>query len=263
MVNNSNLQKWQRLKQKQLDQQFIQEVCTGCRCSPFEAQVILETVYHVFSPFFDNASSLKPGQIQLPVIGVDSRPSQPLKKAPMITVLLTLCDDASDLDIRSKCGVVGLRQHRLQRVCREAFQQGGLLTVEDLANRLFNCGQRTICRDIKILKDKGITLPLRSTIKDMGRSLSHRIDIVRLWLLGKEYAQISRDSFHSVTSVRNYVNKFKRVVCLTLEKHDVFTVAFLVKISSTLVEQYQNLYQTLDIVPHRQEELNNMSKKTA
>ena len=56
----------------------------------------------------------------------------------------------------------------------EAFQQGGLLTVEDLAHRLLNCGERTISRDLAELESEGILLPLRSMIKDMGRALSHR-----------------------------------------------------------------------------------------
>jgi hypothetical protein len=262
MVNNSSIQKWQRLQQKQLENQFIRQVCDGCRCSPFEAQAVLQTVYTVFSPFFDNATSLKPGQIQIPVTAVESHPSQSLAEAPCVLVTLTLCDDGEDLLVRECSGVIGLRLHRLQRICREALQQGGLLTVEDLANRLLNCGERTICRDIKTLKKQGISLPLRSTVKDMGRTLSHRCDIVRHWLSGKEYSQIARDSFHSVPSVQNYVSKFKRVATLTLEGFDIHTIAFLVRISSSLVLQYQELFQSSDIVPHRKDELSNMPKKT-
>ena len=261
MINNSSIQKWQRLQAKQLDQQFLQEVQQGCNCSSFEASAILDTVRQVYSPFFDNASSLQPGQLQMTVISADCPPNQALKEATLVTVNLTLFDDRTDVAIRKKSGIVGLRHHRLERLCREAFQQGGLLTVEDLANRLLNCGQRTLCRDLKTLKDKGILLPLRSTIKDMGRTLSHRVDIVRLWLLGKEYTEISRATFHSVASVRNYVSKFKRVVSLTKEKYDEYTISFLVKISSALVQQYQKMYQNLDIVPHREEELTNISKK--
>jgi hypothetical protein len=262
MLNNSSLQKWQRLQQKQLEQQFLRQVCDGCRCSPFEAHAILQTVYSVFSPFFDNAASLKPGQIQFPVTAVEGHPGQSLAEAPSVLVTLTLCDDGEDLPVRERLGVVGLRLHRLQRICREALQQGGLLTVEDLANRLLNCGERTVCRDIQALKKQGVSLPLRSTVKDMGRALSHRSDIVRHWLLGKEYSQIARDSFHSVPSVQNYVGKFKRVVSLTLEGFDEHTIAFLVRASSPLVRQYQELFKSLDIVPHRREELSSMSKKT-
>lgn len=262
MINNSSIQKWYRLTQKNLDNQFTQQIMTGCNCSSFEAKAILETVNEIYSPFFDNSSSLKPGQIQLPVVSVSVSPSTPLNLAEMVTVSITLFDDLTDLKIREESGIVALRQHRIQRICVEAFQQGGLLTVEDLAYRLLNCGQRTICRDLKEFKNKGITIPLRSTIKDMGRTLSHRKLIVEKWLLGDEYHTIAKNSFHSVGSVRNYVEKFKRVIVLTKNKYDIHTISFLVKISSTLVLQYQELYETLDIIGHRKSELSDLSKKT-
>ena len=262
MLNNTAPQKWQRLRAKQLDQQFVSKICDGCNCSPFEASAILETVNLVYGAFFDNSTTIQPGQIQLTVVSCEARISACLAEAPMTTVTLTLTDDAADLDIRQKQGIVALRQFRLQRVCTEAVQQGGLLTVEDLANRLLNCGERTLCRDIKDLKTRGIVLPLRSSVKDMGRTLSHRADIVRQWLLGKEYTQIGRDTFHSVAAVHNYVEKFKRVVALHLAGFDPLDIAFLVRISSNLVNQYIEFYQTLAIVAHRKEELESLSKKT-
>lgn len=259
MINNSSPQKWYRLQQKSLANQFKQEVIQGCNCSSFEANAILETVYEVFAPFFNNASSLRPGQLQLTVIDSNCPPNQKLENAPLVTVILTLSEDEQDLKIRQKHGVIRLRQHRIERVCTEAFQQGGLLTVEDLAHRLFNCGQRTICRDLKVFKNKNILIPLRSTIKDMGRTISHRKLIIEKWLLGDEYQVIAQKTFHSIASVRNYVDKFKRVIALCTQNYDAVTISFLVKISSTLVLEYQKLYKTLEIIDHRRQELTNVS----
>jgi hypothetical protein len=261
MINNSSLRKWDRLAKKQLGQQFMNEIIQGLQCSPFEANAILDTVYKVYAPYFDTSGSLKPGQVLFQVVSIENGASIHLENCKQITVTLTLDAEEEDLKIREKEGVIGLRRHRIQRVCEEAFQQGGLLTVEDLANRLFNCGERTISRDIKALKKKDIVLPLRSTIKDMGRSISHRSLIVKEWLLGKEYSDVSRNTHHSIPSVKNYVNKFKRVVALAEEGFDVNSIAFLVKISSSLVEEYHKLYKTLDIVPHRRSELKSFLKQ--
>ena len=125
----------------------------------------------------------------------------------------------------------------------EAFQQGGLLTVEDLANRLLNCGQRTLSRDLDVLRREGVVLPLRSMIKDMGRSISHRSLIVKEWLMGNEYSEISFRTNHSIPAVQNYISKFKRVIALSEEGYDRHAVAFLVKLSAPLVESYHNLLQ--------------------
>ena len=50
-------------------------------------------------------------------------------------------------------------------------------------------------RDLSFKKQK-ISLPLRSTIKDMGRAISHRALIVEHWLKGKEYEQINVSSHY-------------------------------------------------------------------
>jgi hypothetical protein len=261
MVNNSSLDKWNRLSQKQLDTQFINEVRSGLQCSAFEANALVDCVYKIYAPYFQNNGSLKPGQMMFQVLSVDNSPSVSLSGSKQITVTLTLDDPAEDLDLREQSGVIGLRQHRLQRVCNEAFQQGGLLTVEDLANRLFNCGERTICRDLKDLKNKDIILPLRSTINDMGRTISHRSLIVKHWLKGKEYSEIARAAFHSITSVKNYVDKFKRVIALSEENYDVNTISFLVKLSAPLVEEYYNIFKNSSITAHRKKELKSFLKK--
>jgi transposase len=205
---------------------------------------------------------MKPVQILFEVVSVENSAKERLCDCQMKTVVLTLDSGMDDLQVRERQGVIGLRRHRLQRISIEAFQQGGLLTVEDIANRLLNCGERTLIRDIKALKEEGVCLPLRSTIKDMGRSISHREMIVKHWLLGMEFSEISRRSNHSIEAIANYVEKFKRVICLAKDNHEISTIAFLVKISVSLAQQYYNLYQTLEIVPNREKELDELIKKT-
>ena len=262
MINNSSLGKWERLRQKQQDVQFVNRLQVGLNCSPFEAKAILNCVYEVYQPYFDNSASMNPGQILFEVVSVDNTAKEKLSDCQMKTVVLTLDSGTEDLEVRERDGVIGLRRHRFERIANEAFQQGGLLTVEDVANRLLNCGQRTVTRDIKALKDKGICLPLRSTIKDMGRSISHREMIVKYWLLGMEFSEISRQTNHSIGAIANYVEKFKRVVCLAKDNHEIATIAFLVKISVSLAQQYYDLYQNLKIIPIRKKELEELIKKT-
>jgi len=261
MINNSSLQKWDRLKQKQLDTQFINALIQGMNCSMFEAKAIMNAVYEVYHPFFDNTASMKPGQILFEVVSVENGPQRKLSDCKMISVVLTLDAGEEDLEVKKQQGVTGLRRYRLQRIANEAFQQGGVLTVEDIANRLLNCGERTLCRDIKALKEKGIVLPLRSVIKDMGRSVTHRSLIVKEWLQGKEYSDIARKTNHSIEAVSNYVDKFKRVVCLAKDNHEITTIAFLVKLSPKLTEEFYRLFLDIKAVPHRKAELENLIKK--
>ena len=262
MINNSNYLRWDRLNTKSLDQQFIKEIIHGLNCSPFEASAVLEAVYNVFGDYFDSSDNLKPGQIRLSIVSIEANSGQRLSDAKQVTVTLTLTDDKEDLPIRKQTGVAGLRRHRIQRICQQALDQGGLLTVEDLAYRIFNCGQRTICRDLQYFRDKDIFIPLRSTVKDIGRTLSHRVLIIKHWAKGKEYSEISRDTSHSLKAVQNYVDKFKRTVALCDAGYNVTKISFLLRLSPALVEEYIDLYQQLDFIAHRQQELKDFLKKS-
>ena len=83
-------------------------------------------------------------QMLFEVVSVENSAKEKLSDCQMKTVILTLDAGVDDLSVREREGVIGLRRHRLQRIAAEAFQQGGLLTVEDIANRLLNCGERTL-----------------------------------------------------------------------------------------------------------------------
>ncbi len=109
---------------------------------------------------------------------------------------------------------------------------------------------------------KDIFVPLRSTVKDIGRTLSHRLLIIKLWAQGKEYSEISLNACHSLSAVQNYVDKFKRTIALSKESYDINRISFLLRISTSLVEQYVNLYHKLDFTAHREKELSSFLKKS-
>ena len=263
MINNSSPQKWTRLEAKSLDSQFINDIIQGMNCSSFEAKAVLDTVHKVYGDFFDCSQELAPGQDKFMVISVEDSPAKKLEEATKVCVTLTINNDREDLPIKKKHGVISLRQHRLSRICNEAFMQGGLLTVEDIANRIFCCGERTIVRDLKHLRTQGVFIPLRSTIKDMGRTLSHRSLIIKEWVKGSEYTEIARKTNHSVKAINNYVARFKQVVVLMKEGYDLHTIAFLTKISKRLAEEYINIKAHSTIVPSRLHELETLLKKRA
>lgn len=260
MINNTNLSHWNRLQAKSLDAQFVNEMITGLNCSPFEAEAIVEKVHEVYVPLLETAQGLKPGQIQMTVIDASVAPNVPLAKAKQRLVTLTLHAGSEDIETRKKGSVPALRQKRLCRMCQEAFQQGGLLTLEDLAN-LFNCGVRTLVNDLAALRKQKIVPPLRSTTKDMGRAITHRQLIITLWLQGLEYSEIARKTNHTIDSVANYVDKFKRCAALFASGFDVDTVALMVKLSTPLTKEFQRIHSACQGVPHRLRELEDFLKK--
>jgi hypothetical protein len=255
MINNTSHALWDRLQQKSLNQQFINRLIEGMNCSLFEASAILDTVYQVFSPAMVSDEQQDLGQIYLLCTGIENSSSKPLEKAQMVRVRLTLDGGSQDLEIRRNQGIVALRHHRIERMAHQAYQQGGLLTLEDFAYRILNCGMRTLVRDMKAFRKRSIVLPLRSTIKDMGRGISHRSLIIRHWLAGKEYEAICKATHHSPRAIANYVSKFIRCIWLANQGFDTHTIAFLVGLSPKLATHYWKLYNELPTAEHRRRQL--------
>lgn len=239
-----------RLEAKDLDHQFRAEIEHGMGCNPFVSEAIVRSVHEVYLPLLDSERNLKPGQMRFQCLSQSNRASARVAEAEMVTVTLTMDGGAGDQKVRLSQGVEGLRRERICRLCHEAHAQGGVLTVEDLAYRLLNVGERTVVRDLASLRRAGKSPPLRSTVKDIGRTLSHKTLIVKHWLLGDERSDLERKYHHSLASIENYLDTFKRVVALHSQGYTVQRAAYLLKVSGALVEGYLNIWNT-----HRHESL--------
>ena len=263
MSRRGDRDRWDRLQAKSLDQQFISEMREGLNCSPIEARAIAEKVHEIYGPLFEASAHPQPGQIQLVVVDASVAPNVPLSQATQKLVRLTL--DERVRPIVKRVARVGWpcsdNTVWLALLAEEAFQQGGLLTLEDLS-QLFNCGMRTLSADLQALRQQQIVPPLRSTVKDMGRALSHRRQIVEGWLRGQEYSEIALQSHHVVASVFNYVEKFKRCVALFREGFDIATTAFLVHLSPSLAREFHQIAEQAQPAAHRQKELDEFFKKS-
>jgi DNA-binding CsgD family transcriptional regulator len=145
-------------------------------------------------------------------------------------------------------GPAGFRQARIVDLCQEAMSQGALLTREDLAYRIFFVNVRTISRDLGVLRDVDpeTPIPLRSTIQDIGPVLTHRVQIVRLALEGYTTTEICQRMRHSGGAVANYISTFTRCAQLLRKKMQVGQIAFLLRRSKKLIEQYQELLRACE-----------------
>lgn len=253
-----------RLSLKDLNHQFQQEVERGLNCSPFESKLLVQTVQETYFSVLSHPENIKPGQMRFQAISEDEPAGRPLSQCLFKTITITL-EHPDDLIIRKEQGIRELRQHRIQRIAYESLSQGTLLTVEDLAYRIFNVGYRTILRDIKRLSKTDIIIPLRSTQKDIGRSITHKEQIAKLWLLGYEYSEIAIRTNHSLDAIQRYINLFKRAIALREEGYTLISCAFLLKSSPKLIEGYWNIfekYQTQGLSSRLQELKEFILKKT-
>jgi hypothetical protein len=239
-----------RLDAKSLDNLFRRRIEHGANCSPFVSDAILQTVKEIYPLDLDDTDrQLGLGQIQLLVVAATEPAGKPLEQCQKVTVRLTL--DAAQEDYRTRVayGVEGLRRARILRLTAEARDQGGLLSYEDLAFRLFNCGVRTIVRDVQALRKRGIEVPSRGQQRDIGPGQTHRVQAVRLYLQGLEANEIARRLYHTLSSIENYLTTFARIVILANRGYTDDEIAFVIRRSSPLVAAYRKLHDEFQDKP--------------
>jgi hypothetical protein len=258
MKRQTEREQLNRLTVKTLDQVFTMRAKEGLGCSQFEAEALTDLVKDVYFPWLSQPEAIQAGQLALTAVSADEPGHKPLSKCKMVPVILTLYAGEEDHAYRisqGRNGAVALRWRQLVRMAHEALDQGALLTAEDFAFRIFNCGLRTISRDLKALAAQGIVVPLRSQQKDVGRALSHRVQAVDLYLKRYTFTQIRQRIHHSLPAIANYVVTFTVVMAHTRDGHSVDEIAFLMQISPALVRQYQVLYEKYN-TPQYQERFN-------
>ena len=231
-----------RLNAKTLDSMFRRRIEEGANCSPFVSEAILAAAKQVFSIGSDDVvQQLGLGQIKLLVVAAEEPAGKSLEECQKVAVLLTLDAAQEDFQIRMAHGVEGLRRARILRVTAEAREQGGLLSYEDLAFRLFNCGVRTIVRDVQALRRRDIAVPTRGQQQDIGPGQTHRVQAVRLYLQGLEANEIARRLYHTIASIENYITTFSRVAFLASKGYGDDAIAFVIRRSTPLVAAYRKL----------------------
>lgn len=183
------------------------------------------------------------GSGQIPYWGVRSNePSgKTLDEMEKGRVILTLYHP-DDHDVLREQGIKALRQCKILRMTLEAKDQGNLMTQEDLALMLC-CTVRTIRNDIRELRDKGIAVPTRGQMKDIGKGVSHKAKIVDEYLKGYEYSDIRRRTHHSDGSIDRYIQDFSRVVYLTSKDEPLLKIRQVTRLSERLILEYQALYE--------------------
>lgn len=230
-----------RLCLKTQEQTLIRQAMDGAGLSRWEAAVLPRVVEEIY--FQDGANRpWKDGQVRYQCVDITAGPGRKLSECPLVPTALTVIDVEKDREVLREHGAVALRQSKLMRIAEEAREQGGVLTQEDMGV-LLSCDERTIRRDIKQLRAKGIHVPTRGYVQDIGPTLSHKGQAVRHWLEGKEPVAVARAINHSLTAVERYLEDFKRVSLLVMKGLDEVAISRAAHMSSALVKTYQAMYQ--------------------
>ena len=230
---------YDRSLEKTPEQVFINSLKSEFELSPAESAGVLELAKRCL---FGEVPQVV-GRQRFLCASKRAKHGKPLHDQDMVRVELTLDGGIEDLDVLRIQGFKALRQLRILRLTEEAYHQDGLLTQEDLG-RLLQVSSRTIRADIQELQADGNTLHTRGQDHDIGRGVSHKTQIVGLYLSGLTYDEIMRKTRHSAFSIKRYVCSFGRL--LLLLSHDITEVSEISRLlhqSERLTQEYLDLFE--------------------
>ena len=257
-----NTKKFRRINDKSLRQLLIHRFINsyGYDKGEVTAQAIvddvLKTVQHYFvvaKPLQQMAEGKTPpdehylryGQLVWMAVPVDELPAKgkSIVKTRMKPVILTYLASEDIQTIRNGFTSRQLRINRMVRWCEEAYDQGALLTQLDLAVLLNVCDAVVSDYVNEYQGASGRILPTRGNIHDLSGAITHKREIIALYLQGFLTPTIARKTRHSKEAVDRYIRDYENVKLVRTATDDVDNISQITHLSKRVVRQY------LDLIP--------------
>lgn len=228
-----------RLKIKNSESAIIQAISKNFNLVP----KIAEAYYSEMKAYFAEHTTNKAfsGEILHEAVDLEEPAGKPLSECRRCLIKLTFQTN-QDFKILKEKGLPELRREKIKRFCHQAIEQGTVLTYEDLAY-LLTTSIGTVKTDARILRHRKVLLPTRGREKDIGRTISHKIQIVELYLKKYTFSNIAIRTHHSSESVERYLADFRRIIYLAERKIDLLNIRLITQKSENLIRQYLDIYQ--------------------
>ena len=166
---------------------------------------------------------------------------KPLEACALVPVRLSFveADDVPDRqqDEDFNC-VRHMKVKKAMRYATEAKRCGGYLTYADLGYLL---GIHPAAISALVQKEEKTIIPLRGSECDIGRGVTHRREIIKMFLELYTETQIADRTGHSYESIENYIKEFGTVMVLHEQRMAVPMIRKVTGRSTRLIQVYLEL----------------------
>jgi hypothetical protein len=228
-----------RLAAKDAESAIVARICEDFNLTPVLARAHYEQMARYFADYGHVA--LRPGELCYLAVASEEPPGKPIVACRKVQVALELAA-AEDQEVLGSRGLAAMRQGRLARLARQAQVQGGLLTVEDLA--YLTCSSTaTVKRDLAECRANGVAVPTRGQIRDIGPGVSHKAQVVQLYLWGLQFSEVERRTRHSEDSIRRYLADFRQIAALYARGASIPEIRAATGRSAAVIGEYLAIYE--------------------
>jgi hypothetical protein len=250
-----NLKKFRRINDKSLHQILLYRFMHnyGYDKGEVTARAIVDDIIGLIERFFIIAKPdtdglfINYGKLVWMAVDINDRPKrgQSIATTLLKPVVLTFLSDEDVQSLKKGFSSKQLRMRRMVRWCEEAYDQGALLSQLDLA-MLVGCCDAVVSNYVcEYQKTSGKILPTRGNIHDLSGAITHKREIIALYLKGFLTPIIASKTNHSKESVDRYIRDFESVRILVGHGiTDLDKIVQLTRLSKKVTQQY------LDLIPN-------------
>lgn len=248
------IKKYRRLSDKSLEQLLLYRFLNnyGYDRGEITAKAIISDILQIINDYFLISSintdlhHVNYGQLVWMAVPVDEFPqrSKTIAATRLKPVVLSFITDQDISHIAHGFDAKSLRKNRLKRWTDQAFDQGALLTQLDLSI-LLGLTETVISQYVQEIQAEGHLLPTRGNIHDLSGAITHKREIITLYLQGYLTPDIALKTNHSKEAVDRYIKDYHRVEILWA--HDIMDpdkISQLSRLSKRVVQQYIDLLPT-------------------
>jgi len=207
---------------------------------PVIRQKMSEKIVELVKQQLPQKDFLRPGQCVWNAVSASTRPDSPNRQ--LVPVILTLVDPSDTEQLANGTRMSVIAGQSIARICREAFEQGALLSMRDIGLLVWR-GLATISSLRKKWEDEQNTiLPHVGTIQDFGTCITHKTAIVRKVVYeAKDPRKVADETKHSQRAVDRYVKDFHRIRTCYEVNPDIEFVSRTTGLSKYLIKQYVSI----------------------
>jgi hypothetical protein len=154
--------------------------------SPIEAKALVKKVQEFVEE--ETIGCRKNSQIVRMAVAIGEPAGKRIKDCKLVPVNLTMEFHGEEKLLKEK-GLKHLRELKVHQLAVESYEQGGLLSYEDIED-ILGISISSIKRIIKKYKEKNIVVPTRGQIEDIGPGITHKERIIELLIKGYLYSEV-------------------------------------------------------------------------
>ncbi len=201
---------------------------------------IAEEIMGIFKKLNPSTNRMKPGQIFWNALDKNTRADSPRRK--YVPVILTIISEQDIKQLANNTSIKTIRQNAIARICKEALQQGGLLSMRDISLLLLISDSNTSIIRKKYEKEHNEILPHTGNLHDMGSCITHKNQIVyKVIVEKKDPVKVAYETNHSQLAVDRYLKDFHRIYTIYKQSQDIDYIHCVTNISKPVIKQYISL----------------------